>query len=92
MALTELRRRRVADLRVVGHTDAKGTAAYNRELSRRRAEAVQDRLAVTLGAAAPRIQVEGRGEVDPVASNTRDGRDDQRGRARNRRVELVFGA
>ncbi len=37
------------------------------------------------------LTVRGRGEADPVASNTRkDGSDDPRARAKNRRVEITF--
>ncbi len=71
---------------VVGHTDAKGEDAYNFDLSKRRAEAVVDWLKSQSGMA--RIfAAEGRGEVEPIAPNTRpDGNDDPDGRARNRRV------
>jgi outer membrane protein OmpA-like peptidoglycan-associated protein len=65
-----------------GHTDGKGTDAYNQKLSERRAKAVRDYL-VAGGVAASRIQVEGFGESRPVATN-----DTADGRAQNRRVEL----
>lgn len=50
---------------LVGHTDPVGTAAYNRPLSLRRAEAVRRSL-VERGYPADRIAVEGRGFDDPV--------------------------
>jgi len=78
-------------VRVNGHTDSKGSDEYNLGLSRRRAAAVAAALRAELGGTAPRLQTRGRGETDPVAPNTRpDGSDNPRGRARNRRVEVVF--
>ncbi len=78
-------------VRVTGYTDAKGSDAYNADLSRRRAAAVSSALRRELGADAPPMRIRGRGEADPVAANTRqDGSDNPRGRARNRRVEIVF--
>jgi outer membrane protein OmpA-like peptidoglycan-associated protein len=69
---------------VEGHTDSRGSEAYNEELSRRRALAVADELA-TRGVTRDRIEVIGRGKVYPVASN-----DTAAGRQQNRRVEIVF--
>ncbi len=65
-----------------GHTDSKGTDAYNMGLSRRRAGSVKQYL-VRNGVAASRIRTEGFGESRPVATN-----DTEDGRAQNRRVEL----
>lgn len=67
---------------VEGHTDSKGTDAYNLKLSRRRADAVRGYL-VKHGVSPTRIRAEGFGESKPVASN-----DTEEGRAQNRRVEL----
>ena len=65
-----------------GHTDSIGSEAYNQNLSERRANTVKQYL-VSRGIAADRIYSEGKGELQPVASNkTREGR------AQNRRVEL----
>ena len=65
-----------------GHTDSVGTDAYNQKLSVRRAEAVKKYL-VSKGIADSRIQIEGKGESQPVADNkTKDGR------AKNRRVQI----
>ncbi|MGZ4276539.1 MAG: OmpA family protein [Solirubrobacteraceae bacterium] len=90
-AVAELRARRPARVTVAGYTDAKGSPAYNLALSRRRAQAVADRLRAKLGGAGIALTVVGRGEADPVAANTRpDGSDSPRGRARNRRVEITF--
>ena len=66
----------------VGHADAIGPAEYNENLSRRRAESVK-MFFESRGFPADRIHIDGKGESQPVASNTtRDGR------AKNRRVEV----
>jgi len=76
---------------IIGHTDSVGDAAVNRDLSLRRARAVQRWLEERAGGAMPAVVVEGRGESDPVAPNTYpDGRDNPEGRALNRRVEFVL--
>lgn len=74
---------------IVGHTDSKGTAAYNADLSLRRATAVRDGLA---GASpSTTFTVAGKGADEPVAPNTKeDGSDDPEGRALNRRVTITF--
>ena len=79
-------------VRVTGYTDSKGSDAYNLGLSRRRAAAVDGGAARRAGRAARHaLRTRGRGEADPVAPNTKpDGTDNPRGRARNRRVEVVF--
>ncbi len=71
-------------VRIEGYTDNTGDAAENLELSRARAQAVAD-LLVDLGVDAKRIQVAGYGVDFPVAENA-----SARGRAQNRRVEIVF--
>lgn len=68
---------------IEGHTDARGSAAYNRRLSRLRANAVRAYL-VKRGVDPDRIVARGVGEEEPVASNA-----DAEGRANNRRVEIV---
>lgn len=70
-------------VQVRGYTDSIGSDAYNLRLSIRRAETVKNYL-VSKGVAASRLEVEGFGESNPVASN-----DTEEGRAQNRRVELV---
>ena len=69
---------------VHGHTDSRGSPAYNLKLSERRAQAVVDYL-VTHGIAASRLSAKGFGETQPVASN-----DTEAGRAENRRVTLTL--
>lgn len=90
-AVEEVRRRDPQRLLVEGHTDDKGSEAYNLRLSRRRADAVRRVLVARLGSDSPPIRTVGRGEAEPVANNRTNGQDDARGRARNRRVEIRFG-
>jgi outer membrane protein OmpA-like peptidoglycan-associated protein len=67
---------------VRGHTDSVGGSRANRELSRRRAEAVAAIL-VDHGGIGP-IEIEAFGEIAPRASN-----ETAAGRALNRRVEIL---
>lgn len=71
-------------VRIEGYTDSRGDKQANLDLSRARAQAVADAL-VDLGIDAKRLQVEGYGPDFPVADNA-----SERGRAQNRRVEVVF--
>ncbi|MBD3403654.1 OmpA family protein, partial [candidate division GN15 bacterium] len=76
----------VTDIRleINGYTDNIGTARANEALSEKRARRVKEFL-VTQGVDAERIQAFGRGETNFVASNQT-----AEGRARNRRIEIVF--
>ena len=69
---------------VVGHTDSKGTFAYNRKLSADRAQTVADALRQDYGIPSDRLEPHGVGPLSPVFSNGSDV-----GREKNRRVELV---
>lgn len=69
-------------IRINGHTDAKGSDTYNRNLSERRAKAVADHL-IKLGIAPGRADYKGFGESQPVATNETD-----EGRQLNRRTEF----
>ena len=69
-------------IEVMGHTDSDASDAYNLSLSRRRADAVGDRLK-SEGVAPVRVLTEGFGEQYPVAPN-----DNAAHKALNRRVEL----
>jgi outer membrane protein OmpA-like peptidoglycan-associated protein len=71
-------------VRVVGHTDAQGSAAHNADLSRRRAQRIVDVLVREHGIARSRLAPEGRGASEPVADNATEA-----GRAQNRRVEII---
>jgi OOP family OmpA-OmpF porin len=66
---------------IQGHTDSRGSAAYNKNLSQRRADAVAKVLVEKLGVEASRVSAKGYGEEQPIASN-----DAIEGRAANRRV------
>jgi OOP family OmpA-OmpF porin len=66
----------------VGHTDSRGSDAYNQKLSVRRAEAVKAYL-ISKGIESNRVYTEGKGEGQPVADNATS-----EGRAKNRRVEV----
>lgn len=72
---------------VEGHTDSKGTDAYNQGLSERRANAVRDVLVNQYGVGGDRVSAVGYGESKPVADN-----DSDEGRAVNRRVEAAVEA
>lgn len=69
-------------LAVHGHTDSRGSAAYNRELSLKRARSVVAYL-TSKGVASARLEAHGFGADKPIATNDTDA-----GRATNRRVEF----
>ncbi len=71
---------------VEGHTDSSGDAGYNFDLSTRRAQSVVIVL-VDNGVDGRRLDVFGRGEDSPIASNLTP-----EGRAQNRRVEIKIRA
>jgi outer membrane protein OmpA-like peptidoglycan-associated protein len=79
-------------VRIEGHTDSKGSDAYNRKLSERRANSVRDSLVKNEGLKNVRFATAGLGAKKPAVSNTKpDGSDDPEGRQKNRRVEIVIG-
>ena len=68
---------------IEGHTDSKGTNAYNMALGMRRAQSVKAKL-LEFGMDPGRIVgTVSKGEEEPVATNTTD-----EGRAQNRRIEF----
>ena len=69
---------------IEGHTDSMGSAAANNNLSRRRADAVDNAL-IAMGIASQRASAVGYGEDYPVADNATD-----TNRALNRRVEVYI--
>ncbi len=71
-----------AKLAVGGHTDNRGSKAYNQKLSERRAAAVKAYL-VKKGVAAARVSTQGYAFEQPIADNKT-----AEGRAKNRRVEI----
>jgi len=72
-------------IRVEGHTDNVGDDRSNMELSERRAQSVRDYL-IQKGVKASRIETEGKGESEPVQSNST-----KAGQQANRRVRIIIG-
>ena len=79
-----LRDQRLADytFQIIGHTDAKGSDAYNLELSQRRAASVVEHLAFFHEVPRDRLIAIGMGETKPINAG-----DPEAGE--NRRVEIV---
>lgn len=69
-------------IKLVGHTDTKGSVAYNQSLSESRANSVRLYMAGPGQVPATQIAAEGHGELSPLAGFR--GED-----ARNRRVEIL---
>jgi outer membrane protein OmpA-like peptidoglycan-associated protein len=80
----EAERQDAKSVRVFGFTDNLGSAAHGLELSRKRADAVQQRLADSLDSSVA-YQIRGYGEQYPIADNATE-----EGRKKNRRVEVSF--
>ena len=76
--------RRSVQLRIAGHTDARGSAKANAKLSRKRAKSVKTYL-VDLGVPADRLITAAYGELDPVESNA-----SASGRQQNRRSQFTI--
>ena len=75
---------------MVGHTDSVADDAYNQTLSEQRAKAVADYL--TSKVASLNVQSSGKGESEPVASETNeDGSVNEAGKAANRHVDVRWG-
>lgn len=72
----------ITRLTIEGYTDSTGDAAFNKQLSQDRADAVKNYL-VGRGIDASRFAAQGFGAEQPIASN-----DTEEGRAKNRRVEF----
>jgi OOP family OmpA-OmpF porin len=69
---------------IVGHTDSLGTDEHNQDLSERRAESVKSWF-VERGIEPDRLDTEGRGEDEPIATN-----DSLEGRRLNRRIQFFL--
>ncbi|MCE0494419.1 OmpA family protein [Vibrio salinus] len=69
---------------IVGHTDSTGSMKYNQMLSEQRANAVATYLEEN-GIDSTRIMAEGKGELEPIASN-----ETRMGREQNRRVDITI--
>ena len=70
---------------IQGHTDNVGKDAANLKLSQNRADNIKKML-VLKGIAADRITAIGKGESEPVETNSTP-----EGRAKNRRIEITIG-
>ena len=71
-------------VKIIGHTDSDGDATMNLALSKKRAEAVKSALVSEFAIDASRLETDGKGASDPVATNSTPA-----GKAQNRRVEFV---
>ena len=69
-------------IEIGGHTDNKGSAAYNKTLSENRAKSVYDYL-IDNGIDTDRLTYKGYGFEEPIADNQTE-----KGRAKNRRTEF----
>jgi len=67
--VTDIRKYNIELVVAVGYTDRIGTDAYNKKLSQRRAQAVQDFL-VSRGIPTPNVYAEGKGKANPVTGDT----------------------
>ncbi|MDI9232355.1 OmpA family protein [Limnohabitans lacus] len=72
------------EVKIVGHTDNKGSDAINNPLSVNRAQSARDYL-VGRGVSSSRISIDGRGSREPIADNATEA-----GRARNRRIDIYL--
>lgn len=78
----------VIEIELSAHTDNKGTAEYNLDLSNRRAKACVDYL-IAKGISESRMTSKGYGMTKPIAPNQLpNGKDNPAGRALNRRTEF----
>ena len=74
----------VLRIKIAGHTDWDGSPSYNQKLSEKRAQAVKEFL-VKKGIDKSRIEVEGKGELQPLYDN-----ENPNLKPWNRRVELFI--
>jgi len=72
------------NIKIIGHTDSDGNDAVNLDLSKRRAASVKNALVSQFSIDGSRIQTDGKGETQPIVSNT-----SSENKAKNRRVEFV---
>ncbi len=71
-------------VQIIGHTDSSGKKVHNLKLSTKRAQSLKDAL-IAEGISADRILVTGKGEEEPIATNST-----KEGQAENRRIEIVL--
>lgn len=72
------------EIEIAGHTDDVGNAAYNQQLSQRRAQAVYEYLQEA-GIAADRMRAKGYGQTEPTVPN-----ETEENRRQNRRIEFII--
>ena len=72
------------NVKIIGHTDSDGNTVDNMTLSKRRADAVKASMVKDFGIDASRLQTDGKGASQPIASNST-----AEGKANNRRVEFL---
>lgn len=68
---------------IIGHTDSDGKEAENQKLSEQRAESVKNYLNKNFGIELSRMTTQGKGELDPISTNTTE-----EAKKQNRRVEF----
>lgn len=74
-----------SSIAVEGHTDSTGSPETNREVSAKRAEAVQSYMVNKGSISSNQIKAIGKGQENPISDNKTS-----RGRAENRRIDLVI--
>ena len=84
IAATLAKHPEIKSIRIEGHTDNRGSDAYNLKLSDARAASVRQYM-IEKGLTGDRLLSEGFGESKPIKSNRT-----KKGRAKNRRVEFVI--
>lgn len=75
------------EVHLIGHTDSDGDYKYNQDLSLRRSKTVRGYFVETGGFVESQIVLDGKSYTEPVAGNETD-----KGKAKNRRVEIVLVA
>ncbi|MFB6561106.1 OmpA family protein [Streptomyces sp. NPDC056400] len=81
----EINQQKATRIRVFGFTDDQGSYEHGKELSKKRADAVQAELAKTVTNPSVVFDVRGYSEDYPIADNGTE-----EGRKKNRRVEITF--
>jgi OmpA-OmpF porin, OOP family len=81
---TVLQENATINIKIIGHTDSDGEQTANLTLSTKRAEAIKAELSTKYNIAAGRMQTEGKGESEPLNSNSTAAE-----KAQNRRVEFI---
>ncbi|MFE2306171.1 OmpA family protein [Streptomyces sp. NPDC059411] len=81
----EINTQKATRVRVFGFTDDQGSYEHGKELSKKRADAVQAELAKTVTNPSVVFDVRGYSEDYPIADNSTE-----EGRKKNRRVEITF--